>query len=705
MSVVESVISRYNLSDAFCSFETNKEGEVIALDLFDADYDDFPIDDTLIPEFITHFKQLKHLNIDLVNNQIKDLEILKELKHLESIFIECNTKISDVSFTQSLPKLKQLYIQSSLISQIDCLVHNTALEHIGLPNAQIADISVLSDLTRLKSIDFSNNLIEEVKGGQYIKYLNSINLSHNKLKHIKGLDICIQLNHIHLGHNQISDLSPITHPEEIKHLTAHNNRIKDFSMLKSSTQLGRLSIASNLVESIDFIKDKQRLEYLNISNNPIGSIHVLGHLKSLNHLVASHLQNLRIPEGVEFRAELKYLDLSYCDLSSVSFLSNQKNLLRLNLANNHINDLEFLKHIEGLKHINLNNNGISVQFPIYYFFKPDAIDLRNNTFGNVLFEKYEGAAHHASGLYNLDRKEVEPKFGLISDLQKMLADYAFKNGKWDEALAFYYINKGRHTETIFNIYLNKLCETPSNEVVYIKYYFKKVLENLTYNGDKNRPQDIYDRILKVFKGIEHTSQRAYLIKVLEDVMYAVSHHNAFRFSFYEFYFYENKVVNPVLSDEILYLKGIGFWSDRVKRDHLSESIYYLKELYKRNSPFFYALKYQILDTLDMHFAYTAQERKLHDYYKGLVKNIAVSNIKKTIEDIDLVKLGLHVEQGYNFVYYDQELVRKLYKPNTVRKVELIEKSVEVLGHNKKQILYYVLWGIFILYFLVKLLSY
>jgi len=166
-----------------------------------------------------------------------------------------------------------------------------------------------------------------------------------------------------------------------------------------------------------------------------------------------------------------------------------------------------------------------------------------------------------------------------------------------------------------------------------------------------------------------------LIKALDNAKGSPTGYYAYKCHNYEFYFYENKVDKPLITDELLYLKAHDYQSFiyKLKRENLESSLYALKQLYERNSPYFFKLRREILMVLKMQFAYTESERKLHDDYKKSVINIKDADIEKPKENIDLVELGAVINGGYKFVYFDKRLVGEMYSPRVQRKINKIRK--------------------------------
>jgi len=441
VKTIRNILSKYNISDfeEFIYIEIDASGEVYSLELFDGDYFDFPAIDKLA-EIVSNFKRLKTLNIEFFKKNIKDLSFLSSLKELEVIHIECDTTVTDLDWLEGLSSLKSLFIQSSQVDQINCLSKNKKLESIGLINSNIEDISVLAELKHLKFINFSFNSIQEINVLKHHKKLEKVFLSNNAIESIDPLNDCETLTWVNIANNNISDLSPISNSKKLQYLTIANNQIKAAKLLDECSDLFHLDISNNLIDNIDFLDGKEKLCDLMISNNPLLSVEVLQELKSLRRLNASNLNNVVFKKSFKFKSMISFLDLSNCNLTNASFLSNQHHLVNLNLSDNCISDFKFLKNCCALKNLSVKNNNLTIAFPSFYFSKIDGIDLRGNAFGGKLFERRPGATRsYWHFFYKINPKDQIEK-GVLKDLEKLVIDFYQENNYYDAALVYYYFD-------------------------------------------------------------------------------------------------------------------------------------------------------------------------------------------------------------------------------------------------------------------------
>lgn len=688
MKTVNAIASHYNITEEFYDCQTNEQGEVIALELFDGEYDDFPSRDYVL-QFASHFKQLKRLHIDIFDCVISTLQPLEGLKYIETLYFECSSTLSDLESVYHFPNLKSLTVYSSEISDLTPLIACKHLTSIGLPNAHISDISCLKQLPNLSGLDFAKNSISNIDVLSTLKNLTSIACSYNNIENIEALSGLTELKYIVLTGNSIQDLNPIAQSTQVVNLLINKNKVKDIRVLQNHLALKHINLSENNITDISVLKDKTNLEVVTLSKNPIKSLNPLTKLTAIRHLYASGLQLNDKEKLTTFESEIWYLDLSNNQLTDGTCLENQHKLLQLNLSNNALKAFAWLKNMSRIKHLDLSNNALKEPFPIYYLYGADAIDLRGNTFGNTVYERHQGLASHSSIYTNTPTNEDHK---LITDLEKTVADYYYEKGDLDSALAYYYMSGNYNNKTVFDIYLRKLLTTPQDDLVYIKYYFYKIV--MAFDKTLVKPEEftkLYKQIGDCLGTLSNTTQREHLLNALEHLNKGHRTNPSTIFNPLELYFYERKHPKPYITDEMLFLKGTGFATDRISREQLDKGVFYLKALHTRNSPFFYTLKNRIRTTLNNQFAYTDTERKAHDYYMDLIHHIGQRTIESPEHEPVTIAIGVEIKQGYKFAYYDADLVKQLNIPTPY------DTEDQTPGWAKsKNLLNYILLGLLIL---------
>ncbi len=286
---------------------------------------------------VEHLKGLKVLaELRLQNNNISNVNDLRRLIHLEALYLG-NNKIKDIGFLNTLTKLKVLYVNDNEISDISALTALAELEAVNLNNNKISSLSVLSNYkTTLTEIYAENNLLTD------FSFINGANKLHI---------LMLAGNRLELAQSKMSSwLSGLT---EMQVLTLSDIKLNDLSFLSEMDKLVRLDVAncgltavSGEESNIALIADKYAtLKVLNISNNDMsGSEDEILKLRDATLLTVLYADNvcdkLDVATLTYSMAELKYISLENCGITSVSWLSKYDKLAYVDLAGNNISEVD-----------------------------------------------------------------------------------------------------------------------------------------------------------------------------------------------------------------------------------------------------------------------------------------------------------------------------------------------------------------------------
>lgn len=611
MGKIEKLANSLGITDDQYSYQLNESGEVVSLEIFEPEYDySHSFVKTHLFKFVSSFTYLEVLEIALSDFVIESLHEISDLKHLKTLHIECDTKVKNLDFLSLMKDLEDVYIQSSEIADLNGIEKHSKLIRFFLGNSEIKDLSPLKELAGLDQLGISHNKIVDISVLKYLENLRVLSLQHNNIEDVSVLSEFKKILHLDLSFNRIKNLNSITGNNDIRYLNINKNEVEDISALKHLELLEHLNISGNKIKEIAPVRNHKNLKILYAGNNPLEDI-----------------------ENTEFASQFTYLHLQDCGLENISFLHNQYALQHLFLNNNSVKNYSPLEGKSSLKEIYLQSNNITETFPIHYFSDLTKVDLTGNPFGNQMFTKY-GGKDIMTGL----------KMGLMSDLAKLDADYYYGKGMMDESLAyFYYENKdSKKYPEVFHIYLQKILDAKSSEVVYIKYYFS-ILTNFLrfYNNLDWLTEESYNRIHSRIDSVKEPERTSML-----EILHALKQKKRvfFNFNYYDFYFYEEKVSHPYISDELLFIKG----SLSVTRNSLMTNLYYLKLLKKRTSPFYFTLLHKIENVLKMNFAYTKEEREEHDFYRSLIQNLDKSRIPESKGTFSNSYFNKH----YHYVHYN-----------------------------------------------------
>lgn len=267
---------------------------------------------------ISTLSSLKTLTINDLNPDIKEFEQLSQIKGLQSLAIEGNGKIDDLSWISKL----------------------TDLETLSLYNIAIADISPLSGLNKLESLNLHGNSIKDITAIQTLTNLKQLLLSDNQIIDISALKQLINLDRIWLFENKIYDLTPLAELKNLKHLVLDKNDIKDVAPLSGLTSLEELKLDENQIVDIEPLRTLKNIKELRLSKNKITDIRPLSELKNLTHIFLDN-NNIEDVKPLSGAIQLFSLDLQnnqIKDIGPLSTLSGAANLFSLKLTGNNIKD-------------------------------------------------------------------------------------------------------------------------------------------------------------------------------------------------------------------------------------------------------------------------------------------------------------------------------------------------------------------------------
>lgn len=194
---------------------------------------------------ITNSKDLNFVYVGQDENDEMRLKNIKlsNLPELESVFLSF-TLLEQFDFS-NLPKLKELDILGSRISQID--LNNPIFRNLT---------SLRLDASNISSIDLS-----PVKGLTYLS------LRENNLKHI-DLSGLVHLVELDLSKNQLSNIN-LKGLTKLKKLYLEDNNLSTLD-LKDQKELFILYVGNNNLTSLDFAKDIMgTINFLSIYGNKI----------------------------------------------------------------------------------------------------------------------------------------------------------------------------------------------------------------------------------------------------------------------------------------------------------------------------------------------------------------------------------------------------------------------------------------------------
>jgi len=305
---------------------------------------------------ITNYPALQYLS--LAYNNIDNVDVLSSLKSLRELRLH-NNKISNVDLLRKLVNLEILYIGHNQIKNIGYLNTLTKLQVLYANDNQISDVSALTALTELEAFNISDNQIAGLSVLRNWSKLTEIYAENNQLTDFSFINGKTGLRFLMLAGNktelaQTNMTSWLSAMSDMQVLTLSEIKLNDLSFLSAMTKLVRLDVdgcgltALNGEDSnLGYIGERYAtLRVLNISNNDFcgyeSDVLALKDCSLLTILYADNICNgLNAYELTYSMPELKFISLEDNGIASMSWLSKQHNIVYVDLADNHINDVDF----------------------------------------------------------------------------------------------------------------------------------------------------------------------------------------------------------------------------------------------------------------------------------------------------------------------------------------------------------------------------
>ena len=320
-------------------------------ELFSLSFENCSLPDTDISWVITATGKLtlkkcgitdEHIStIDFSNSEISEIIIdgnplLTDLSALTDIsdtltslsFSGCN--VSDISFVNSLHKLRYFYADRNGISDISALSNCPELKSLYLSENSISSLEPLSDCTNLTDIRVNSNNLTSLKGLEKAISLKTVEGSDNPISELDGIANTTVLERVALNDiclNSYSFASSLiilaNSAATLEELYLDNSNITVCSFLSSCTNLRKLSLNNNLfMSSLEFLENCTELEYLSAYGCGISSL-----------------------KGIENCNALTYVDLSDNIINSAEFIpafsaDSNYNGVHLDLSGNNLTSIK-----------------------------------------------------------------------------------------------------------------------------------------------------------------------------------------------------------------------------------------------------------------------------------------------------------------------------------------------------------------------------
>ena len=353
--------------------------------------------------------------LDLSDNSISDISALAELKGLRTLYLDRNP-VRDFSALYMLENLTTLSIKGTEISdeQIlalsaalpNCAIHSdndpdTAADitlggvtfksdvtELNLSNLGITDISALSVCRNLERLDLTGNQISDLTPLMDIPGLKKLYIKDNLITDLRPLMALTTLQCINAEGNGISSTVPLSSLISLKELYLADNPLNDCSGLAKLANLETLGLEGTGLqdEDLEYLKGLSSLRLLSIYNNPDLGGEAVDQLQSrIGSCQITHddlVYSIQIGRE-SFREDVTELDLSNRGLTDISALSFFKNLERVNLRGNNLENIYIFQWTSGIRELDLACNNISDATAIAYLPDLEKLDISGNKITSV----------------------------------------------------------------------------------------------------------------------------------------------------------------------------------------------------------------------------------------------------------------------------------------------------------------------------------
>ncbi len=208
------------------------------------------------------------------------IETLKQYPRLNSLKIDFSKCMIDLSQIPEMPKLQELIISNSELSNIAQFLKKTFPELIilSLVSNQITEFGYISRMPKLEYLTLFENQLTDVSEllSSYLPEIRTLILSYNTIDKIGRIDSMPKLENLFLQHNRltkISDLiqSPLQH---LTRLVLNHNQIKTVEKIECMSNLKELHLEDNELSNVSgLVKSSlSKLKKLTLNNNRFYSI-------------------------------------------------------------------------------------------------------------------------------------------------------------------------------------------------------------------------------------------------------------------------------------------------------------------------------------------------------------------------------------------------------------------------------------------------
>lgn len=229
---------------------------------------------------------------------------------------------------------------------------------------------------------------------------------------LKLIQHCTHLEVLKLGNAYLYDIdiSFLKNFPDLEALYLDGNCLQDISILGNLKNLKELNLAWNEIKSLEVLSELTELRKLYIDGNEFEDIQVLSKLTDLRELYLGINPQIQDFSPLGSLTKLQVLEISDCDLKTLSLPKGLTSLLELNLSYNQLASL-FLPKLEALQKLDVSNNQLKDLSFLSEIRALDTLHLLINPIENIEFvNKIYGLSHFDVSLGSLDYPPIAVVF-------------------------------------------------------------------------------------------------------------------------------------------------------------------------------------------------------------------------------------------------------------------------------------------------------
>ena len=312
-------------------------------------------------DFLSHFPQLKHLDLSLNYTRISDFTPLESLTVIESLKLR-QTDIPDLSVITGLSHLKSLELSYIDLTNIDALAQLTQLKELDLSDNHLTDLSALSDLDQLERLYVAENPLADMNAVMdmltELPHLNTLSISDCNSGAIVALGRLAGLKDLYAETQGDADLAPLANLVALERLFIRGGAWLENDTLAPLIHLKALELWIDPPDDLTVFSGFTKLERLHL-NGPL--VTDVTPLANLIHLRSLNLNQTKIEDTTPFShlTDLKFLSLINGGLDNITPLAGLTRLIELDISRNELTDLGALVNMTMLDDLRVQNNPLT----------------------------------------------------------------------------------------------------------------------------------------------------------------------------------------------------------------------------------------------------------------------------------------------------------------------------------------------------------